>query len=350
MFTAIVTDRPLFLSLAAIVALVLAEAAHRWIETPYRLDQRITGRRALRFTAVCVLLPLMVGLASARLTTRFPVPGIDQARRQHSLYTDGCTRREPHGSTAVCRVDLPEADRSIFLIGDSHAGQWSEPASTAAHRWNADLTIIEAGSCPVVPGLVREAGGEVSQYCLDTIETAFDLIQAERPDVVIVGFASTTYVTDGDVGLSFDDGPREESVSGRAALWERAVRRTVTELRELGVGAAIVIHDNPSTDLPPDRCGWLRYGFSGCRSSVDRVVVDAGRAPAFDAERAAIEGIDGAFAIDPTPVLCSEKCSNHHGGQWMYRDSTHVSVLAAEKLTPLFVDAIERALAFADWT
>lgn len=343
-FAAILTDRPVYLSLAALVALGLAEVAHRWIEAPFQRNERIRGRRAVGVMAVCVIVPAVVGLLAAGLSRAVPVPGIDQARRQHFQYTGGCTSMDKEGFTSVCRVKVAGAHRSVFLIGDSHAGQWSEPVREAARQAGSNLTIVGSGACPVLPGLVREFEGSVREDCARTIDVAFRLIRTERPDVVIIGFASLEYVTGDGVKLSLDDGPRVSSVPDRAELWRRALRRTVTNLTNQGV-PVVVVHDNPGTDLPPTKCGWILHAVNNCLRSVDRETVERDRSPVLRAEQDAVHDVEGVLTLDPTPSLCTDRCANQRDGTWLYRDTNHMSLSAANVLAPRFAEVVRRALA-----
>ena len=360
-FAAILTDSPLVLSAAALVALLLAMATHRWVETPFMKNPGVGAAQAVRLGAVCVVVPLAVGLVTAETVSRFPVPGIEEATRQHFQYVDGCDDVDGEPET-VCRVSLTGtsgsstpppiessgASRSIFLIGDSHAGHWSEAARATAEHVGANLTISEVGGCPMVPALVWDRGepGREKKY-RSTIASTFDLIEAERPDVVLLGFKSLRYVSDPSGTLSLDGGHPVSSESERAELWEEGLRRLVKDLRGLGV-AVVLIHDKYETSLPPGNCGPVLYQVNDCFRVEPRSEVERDRAASFNAEQRAVAGIGGAFTVDPTDLLCDDRaCPNQDDGVWLFSDEDHVSVAASKRLAPDFTRVVERALTHA---
>lgn len=349
-FTATFSTSPIVLGAAALAALGLAAAAHIHVENRFRFDDGLSGRRALGLVSVCVVVPAMTAGAVAVADRSLQVQALQAASRQHFVYLDVCPGHAKAGDDfAVCRRSRPDATGSVFLVGDSHAAHWAEAVDLATDELGLDLTIATNSSCAMLVGLQSHRDGEHLARCDESVDSTYQLIAEERPDLVLIGSASTLYVNESARSFSTTEEPAVivRDRARKAELWNAAMARTIEQLEALGI-RTLVIHDNPYPTVDPTECSRLRLMINECEASRSLADAISYRQPAFNSEQAAVTGADSATAFDPMPFLCDEEsCPNTRDGTWLYRDEHHVSVYTSTSLGGSFRDAIAIALTIA---
>jgi hypothetical protein len=230
------------------------------------------------------------------------------------------------GLPSVCEFGVParRAERTIALIGDSHASHWRAAVAVLAERngWHG-LSMTHSG-CPFSKATKVLVQPALSQ-CLAWNRAVLRFLR-RHPEVKTV-FVSEVYPAGGKSAW-------ESGVAGYAAAW-RALPRTVEEV--------FVIRDTPKAQA----------GTASCVQEALRRRRPAGavcalpRRSALDADPAAVaaarSGAARVHALDLTRFICDpRRCFPVVGGALVYKDEHHLTTVFAQTLAPFLQRAVER--------
>jgi peptidoglycan/LPS O-acetylase OafA/YrhL len=226
-----------------------------------------------------------------------------------------------------CLFGDPDGDRTIVLIGDSHAQQWFPALERLARERGWQLRVWAKSACP--PQFVRVVKANGSDYpgCSSWRDAMIERLTAlPRVDAVVVGrvwlyeqrvVAEDGSDLDGDEVLdAWEEGSRQLY----EALGE--VAKDVVMLRDVPFPR----HDVPAclSEAPDDlrRCDFPREGHIGLD---ERLVA---------AEERAAEGRSDVHVMDLTEELCPvDPCpAVTRDGTVMYRDDDHLAASFAARL------------------
>jgi len=242
-------------------------------------------------------------------------------------------------SAAECRVGpATGAERTIALVGDSHATAWYPAFRKAAEERGWTLYFFGKSACPVVDVAVLRAGtsspydacGTWREHLLDRLEGIDGL------DAVVIGrwmaYRGSTLQPDGSASTSSTVG----------AVWRAGAERTFDRLRR--VTPRIVVMEDvpwPNVDVPACLSEHHRdveaCGFSKSRSSgLDAALVTAEE----EASPAAVRH------LDMTDVICPKaRCQVvSPTGQIMYRDEHHLTAGFSATLWPSVAERLETSI------
>ena len=343
--TALVPHHPSIALLAAAASLAVAWASYRLIEDPVR-HRRAAPGRTLAIGALCVLTPLLAVGAAQLLWRQLANVKEPPPLPLHLDVTAGCNDAAPLGEPTRpdCTWEAPGGggEDLAALVGDSNAGQFSEPFIEAANDDGRDAVLATYASCPFVDLVVEERGDERPGCRGFVTGTLRDLV-ARRPSFVVIASASSWYIEDDD--FTFTDprtGLSRGDPAGKASMWRAGLARVLERLTAAGVDV-VIVHPVPRFDgFDLTRCStvWWLLDAGRCGSSITRAEAEAFRDRAVEAESAGAEDA-GATTIDPLPQLCAaSECRTHDGDTWLWRDMGHVSLAAAPRLT----DALRTAM------
>jgi peptidoglycan/LPS O-acetylase OafA/YrhL len=254
-------------------------------------------------------------------------PSLEAARSdQPRTYSDGCHLDQPSTTIPECVYGDPTASTTVVLFGDSHAAEWFPAlARLATERDWRLVSLTKSGCTPAQLTVWNTNFKRAYDECDQWREVAIARIQAEHPDLVIVG-SSHPYTSAGSNGPAASDG-------GRAL--EAGLAQTLQRLRPLA-GAVALIGDTPKFDLDPPDC---------LSQHLDHVLACAEpRAQTVDAAwlgvEAGLAAQAGAAFVDPTAWACpTDPCPVVIGRYLVFRDQHHLA-------TP-FVTALRERLAAA---
>ncbi|MFL6178059.1 MAG: SGNH hydrolase domain-containing protein [Ornithinibacter sp.] len=387
-------------ALAVAISFVLAAASHHLVEQPLRKVRFLTVSRRRSLVAGGVLVATSLA-ASVALVVSVPAsgedstvaapqsgataPGPTEAKASPAdaketpadakegpaarptagaLVVDPAALREPntpkearadeprgvspcyvgYAPTAVppsadCRVGPASgAERTIALIGDSHATAWYPALRKAAEERGWTLYFFGKSGCAVVDVTVLRPG-TTSAYdaCTTWREHLLDRLESiDGLDAVVIGrwmaYRGSTLRSDGS--------PVTSSTVG--AVWEAGAERTFDRLR--GVTSRIVVMEDvpwPGGDVPSCLSEHRRdveaCSFSRSRSTrLDAVLVGAEEAAAPKAVR----------HVDMTDVICpTKRCQVVSAtGQIMYRDEHHLTAGFSASMWPGLAKRLEAAM------
>lgn len=345
-------NKPSALVIAAAISLVPAALSFLLVEEPIR-RRRVWPSRAATVTigALSMATPFVCALAfGAAVERSWGDAQIAQIRTlaapNHIDLTSACASMTPLGDPARnrCVWDTPASRGTMLLVGDSHAGHFSEAFVAASHALQFDAQIATAGGCPFVRRLAY-----ATDLCRQFVEGSLASIAARTTpyDAVVVSNATTGYL-DGGLAPSFlADGPagapvtRPAEIAGWIASLTRTIRTITARTPVVVVGAVPQFYQTPQCLRPT----LFRGPTPGCGAWTPQW---AGlmRADIIEAERAAVLAL-GATYLDAGARLCSKEkgCSAFLDGQVAYRDGGHLNVQAAMKFEPDFRAALAAAIA-----
>lgn len=227
------------------------------------------------------------------------------------------------------RGDL-SADRTLVLVGDSHARQWIPALDVIAEKYGFKAYYLVRVGCPgadVTPEL--KVGGP-STGCERFQDWAVDQVKELEPDVTIIGSESSS-----NRGYVDDDGNLVTDDDETLAMFEEGMERSVTRLGAHS-GRVVYIGDPPATDFQASVCLSKRdASLRGCLAARDSRSMQMTAAARAGALRA------GADFIDPTKWFCvDDSCPAVIGHFVPRRDLAHITVEYARHLT----SALDREL------
>ena len=265
------------------------------------------------------------GVEAARAGEPIPAATAPSVRDLKTDYSDGgpdCPAFYPgKGGWELCARGDAAGERTMVVIGDSHARQWGSPLDAlAAREGYAAYHLVRLG-CPaadLTPWLNKGDGPNL--HCEQFHAWTQEQVRALRPDVVVLAtsFNPNGYVVDGVQVLDETE---------RLRLLREGMARLVDELAP-SVGRFVVVGDPPAVQLSPVKC-LLRA------RTLDRCA-----APGSDLSLRATEAVRGAAAdsgaayVSTAEWFCLDGyCPTVLGELLSYRDQNHVSDTYARYLT-----------------
>jgi peptidoglycan/LPS O-acetylase OafA/YrhL len=335
---------------AGIGSLGPAALCYWLVERPIHRGQVFGSRRAIAAVgAVCLALPVAAGGALAEAAARsWGQPGLAAVQAlilpEHLDELTGCDLGVPLGSPArpSCTWTVAHPKGTILLVGDSNAGQFTEPVLAAARRLSYDLEVATFGGCPLQ---VRPR--YFSASCQQFVQGTVAAIKARGTPfaAIVLSNASDGYVDGSEKAQFAGDAPAlaAGSVPQRAiAGWVQDDRRTLAVLGHRS--PVLVMGAIPQFPNLPT-CVWpslLRGRAAGCgQLTPAEVAADRGRLIA--AERPAVTAM-GASYLSTGRLLCRPNggCSAFVHGTLVYRDAAHLSVSGSMLFEPDLHAALQR--------
>lgn len=344
-------EAPLMRLAAVALAFLLAIASYRLIENPIRHARAL--RRAPSFVVVVVGLAcigaswwgagqivknetrISLSVVSQQPDVWYPhgpetsadYPGCIANPEYHSV--EGALQLvfKPHG----CQPERPIAQKTIYVIGDSHAMAYEGMFKQYALR-NARLVVLYSnGGCPFVA--LQPWRDMENPFCMRNQEiTLRDLRKRIQPgDVLFLPSLRVTRLSDQWVGLSEATADREMLGAKGYNRRRRSVVAAVDTLKDLADKGVYIVFEGPKPVFraPPFRCGdWFNRDNPICAPgfSVSKTLLDRYRQPVLRSLNDIIRQLPNASLWDPFPILCPEQnCQAFRDGKPLYLDGDHLS-------------------------
>ena len=338
--------------IAAAASLLPAWLSYRWIERPIHTNARWQGRRAFALASACIVVPIVACVALLRA----PLPAADAAtqsfltasRTHHADKVRGCNRGLPvSDQPARCTWGVANPKGSIVLLGDSNAGQFTEPVARAANRLGYNFSVATFPTCPFVDLNVRAPKLRTSE-CRRFVTTTVDELVADPPALVVLASSTPIYLSTDTVTFANPaTGTVSSSTAEKSAAWNGGLERVLGQLGRGGI-PTLVVHTIPQwLEWDSRDCAVVRVYLSpeSCGASQTRGAVAEFRQAALTAEERAVRAVPSSSEIDFVTQLCSATtCSTNRGNVWTYRDGRHLSVRGSLGLTDEFALALRSAL------
>ena len=233
-----------------------------------------------------------------------------------------CQYFEINSDRPLCPRGDTEGDKTLVLIGDSHARQWVPALDNLAKRYGYTAYFLIREGCPsadVTPWMVH---GGPSTDCEAFQEWARDQVEEMQPDVVLLGSEANRR------GFTSDDGEQVDDVPTMTEMYQEGMERQIDYLAP-NTQRVIVIGDPPAVTVHPGRCLSERdASLKTCLSKEDKVslvFIDALR------QAALAKGVE---FVETAAWFCDEGLCPSVVGQYIaHRDRTHISQTYAGYLT-----------------
>jgi peptidoglycan/LPS O-acetylase OafA/YrhL len=328
---------------AAFTSLLPAWASYRYVENPIRFNPLVRGWRVVALGTGCVLVGVLAsaGLAATRSELNRTAAMRQWARAQawHADFLRGCDTATPQGQrrNSPCLWRVPEAKGNVVLIGDSNAGQFTEPFLRATNRAGYDATVATRSGCPYLELRVTGADGA---GCWRSSRRSLAALIAMRPSLVVLASLTSWYLDTGSIGLGPVGGGFTHDRQAKRRLWAAALKTYLTRLNDAGV-PVLLVHQVPMPPTNPAECAVVRVLLNRCEEAFPRSGADKERGPGLRTENAALGSATRAWSIDFEGEFCGEtRCAARRGSTLFYRDQDHLTVEAAQLLTGGFYQAI----------
>lgn len=235
---------------------------------------------------------------------------------RHKCFSEG-------SKTAIvnCVYGDREADFTVAVVGDSHAGNWIPALQAVATERKWRLVTYLKQSCPFLD-LEISVLARATPACAEWNRSVrAELTGAARPDLLL---------TSGAYYVPIRDDTLLNGAAGYDATVE-AMRRTWTAMTDAGV-RTVVLRDTPHLNVRVAECvSANRTRLSKCAASRE-LAVDRSAGPA---QVEAVRGLSGVRLVDLTDAICpADRCAPVIGGVLVYRDSSHLTASYARSLTP----------------
>lgn len=244
---------------------------------------------------------------------------------------ESCVADQGDTSADLCPVGDVGADRTIVVLGDSHAGQWLPPVARLGQEQGWRVVPLVKYGCPAIDWPAwRSLEERPSTECSRFHDWALDQVAALRPEVVVVGSRATLELA--------DERATAPLTSGAAALdaWQTGMGRLVERLSE-SAGAVRLVLDTPSLDEEPADCLSAPEATMGtCTADLPVLVSDV------NARTRAAAASEGAQVVDMTRYVCAEHtCPMVVSGIAVYADDNHLSATYVDHIATAFIDSLD---------
>ncbi|GAA4113367.1 SGNH hydrolase domain-containing protein [Nocardioides fonticola] len=320
----------------AVLALAIV-AANAWVD--HRLD-RNAGNPAVQVAdyrggdlsgdpAVALVQASVQAADDAHPVPGRLVPGLLDIRSD-TAPLGACDYRT--GTTRLCPQGDPDADRTIVLLGDSHARAWNpafvELGRTLGYRV---YTFVYSG-CPA--NLAIRLDPETDRpwpACEGFVHWALDQVDRLRPDLAVVSNAPLSPVVDVDGG---DVVGRGDGAAAFLPALGRGLRAELDRLRS-AAGSVVVLGNTPHLPREQAVCLGQARTLGDCLQQAGGFERDAQLSFA-EVARAA-----GAQWLDASDWFCVRRlCPAVIGDFIPMRDSEHMTTEYAVHLAPSLAAAL----------
>lgn len=227
------------------------------------------------------------------------------------------------------------SERTIFVIGDSHAGAYTRMMDMVSRRTGMRIAIHETVGCGFLT--LAETSADCPAKTANAVETILKF--AKPGDIVFMpGLRIPRFVDESDAAISDAQAITDSWAKGL----EGALARGNATLAPLtGKHLKIVVElPKPVLKYAPFRCAdWFNHMNPACAQAgpVARSEIESLRAPVIDFVRKLAATQPDIFIWDPLPDLCDAKsCFDYVDGKPLYFDGDHLSGFANERLAPSF--------------
>ena len=305
-------------------------AATRWlVEKPIQSISLSTIRARRR---VALAGPLTAVGAAAFLVVALPI----SAHTQELIDAAGIDEKTISGTQVEHSSGGDPSDFSLMIVGDSHAGFWTEPMRSDAENRGWSLTSVHDNGCPWPRVPSTSDGGQVMPCDEELRDPAIETAKEIRPDVVLlISHAVVMRPVDTDAGVIApgDPGWLEEMSAGSA--------RFVNELRHYA-GDVVIMQVIPQTKTPMIDCLSTDARPAACDAPV---LTQPGTTELEGAWTELASAHHDVSVIDLDDLICPDgECPSELDGLVTFRDENHLT----EDFAATLVDDVFERMAEAD--
>ncbi len=242
-----------------------------------------------------------------------------------------------------CLTVSPDAEKLIFVLGDSHARALAQGFTTMEDTRFDHVGWVSLGQSGCLPfkGVRRLDRGE-NKECSSPVGRAMEIATGKPSSQVVVivaryamyysgrGFGANEHY---QVQLHYET-PGQPSIDSNPEAFEAGLRTTLALLR-LHDKRVVLMLQVPELGFSPRRCidRPLSFGSDSDRCQVPRARVEERQADYRQAIAQVLSGFPEVQIFDPMDYFCDqENCHARIGNQLLYRDDDHLNRYGAEFL------------------
>lgn len=320
------------------LSLLLADLSLRGFENPIRFNPRLS-----RSSMASIGLGLMLSVACAISSLAWRMYATNQADTPEMaqfldvreelpvIYESDCHLSFPETEPVDCAFGVPDASKTVVLVGDSHAAHWFPALESIAKRQGWRLVPFTKSACPLAPvPIFNTSLGRIYEECAEWQRNVMARIITLRPSLVVIG--QSNYVRQGD-----DESPGNLDPE----TWELAKVNLFRSLTQAGL-TTVEIGMAPRPDFDVPSCLARSERFPGRDIHCSFMRTGEGQATQALTEDAA-EDFRRVKVVDMSVAICPESpCEpiSPSTGVVRFRDEDHLSVDYSLELAPV----LERAL------
>ena len=353
--------------LAVLVTLTLSAYSYQYVEMPFRDGRpahRLPRRRALALYPVSAVLVLAVGggawlwtgaqadvggnnpaITVAGKDKSGPV-GVDTVALVRASVTAARNRQAIPSETdpnildlresvadvgecdyeqnvrKLCQVGEDDGDRTLVVIGDSHARAWIPAFDriNEAGDWQAYYLVKPQCTAAHIPIASAQSDDTVFTDCSDFQDWVIEQVEDLNPDLVVVASSPP-------VNGVFDGDQRITSIEETIPLLRAGYDELFSELHA-AADEVVLLRDVPKSPEDPATCL-----TTGDPSLGDCMFEPEQRSQILGDVAVESASVSGARVVDPTPWLCYQgECPIVIGGTLSYRDTDHITTEYAANL------------------
>ena len=250
------------------------------------------------------------------------------AAEQKAMSRDNCMLNIFQLTQPECAQGDTASTTTVALVGDSHAGMWSQAFQQVATQRHWRLETLAKGACPLMdlPILNARLHREYTE-CEQWRGQIIARLRAEHPRLVVLSFSRRYSV--------------ETGVTAYDPAWIHSLNRVVQLLRDIGA-QVLVLGPVPDPHSVVSLCLSSHLDdATACTPSRSTAVNELGIA----AETAATKAGGGQYT-DLTELFCTtNRCPVIVGNTQVYLDDSHLTQEYSRLLAPVIGALADRALA-----
>jgi peptidoglycan/LPS O-acetylase OafA/YrhL len=235
---------------AAMVALPVAALMYRFFENPLRFSPWLTRSlgRTYAFGGAATALALFAAVGAWQYTkTRVvesPYRELATLKRDRMKWCP--VNATTPGGVDYCVRGAESGEKTVVLIGDSHALQWVPAFAQTAEQLGIRLVVRWRSLCPATP-VRTTAYGIKNEPCYRYQAKTAQLLEELQPDAVVISQFR------GYLGRILDDRNVVPDTSAQLSLWARGLQEYLTAMQQAGIPTGVVL-DNPRLPQDPILC------------------------------------------------------------------------------------------------
>jgi len=230
----------------------------------------------------------------------------------------------PAEELSLCPRGDVDADRSMVLIGDSHARQWIPALERIAEEEGYVVYFLVREGCPAVNQTPWKANGEGPQTdCADFQDWAAETVQELRPAVTLMGTDAN------ERGYADEDGNHVDDDETIEQMVESGMVSQIERIKPYS-DRTVIIGDPPIHEISPVKCLTERNPtLKGCLSPPE-----ARSQVMSEATRRAADAAGAEFLVTEQWFCWDDLCPTVVGRLITHRDIEHISIPYSEYLAP----------------
>ena len=303
------------IALAILMSVFLGNTFFILFENRFRIRRGVNDsnseeiRKKFVFTLILWIVPLTIfsGLISGS-NNRFW--GLDKNLEipPYAGFLDpNCERDSRDGPP--CRYVNFGAERTVLLIGDSHAGHLSQVVIDASKSGGWNSIIWTHSACRF------ELSESVPDWCRRVNHQILDYVQSSRPDIVLLSQANDAK---SNLESAINSLVKLKSVSKQLVLIHETPR--FNDLKYMNSGSLL-----QEPYLPP-KFERIDMKFEDYFITANKIYLN--------------KQLEGAKILNINDIFCKKQiCFRWNNGNWLFRDQSHLSVdgaeMASEKISNL---------------